>query len=111
MAVNCGKLDFLAALWRGRARKPFGVRLFGTAGKRRDATHGEVQRIMRRMRRLRFLRGHQLLWGKLRTVRDISFHAFEPVRLAPLGDSWTISATRLSSSAEPVLPFQSNGGK
>jgi hypothetical protein len=33
------------------------------------------------------------------------------VRLAPLGDSWTISATRLSSSAEPVLPFQSNGGK
>ncbi len=88
MAVAAGKWELLGALWRGKAARPFGVRLYGTAGDRREATPEEVARMHRRVRHLRLLRGHGLLWGRLRTVRDVRFHAFEPVRIAPLGDPW-----------------------
>jgi uncharacterized protein len=88
MAVSSGRWELLKVLWRGEARRPFGVRLYGTVGERRDATPEELERFQRRVRRLRFLRGHRLLWGKMRTVREMRFHAFEPVRIAPLGDPW-----------------------
>ncbi len=80
--------ELLKTLWRGKASRPFGVRLYGTAGARREATLDELEGFSRRVRSLRFLRGHGLLWGKLRTVREVRFHAFEPVRLPPLGDPW-----------------------
>jgi hypothetical protein len=82
------RLQLLKALWRGEARRPFGVRLYGTVGERRDATATEIERLQRRVSSLRFLRGHRLVWGKLRTVREVRFHAFEPVRIAALGDPW-----------------------
>jgi hypothetical protein len=88
MALNSGRWELLKTLWHGEARRPFGVRLYGTAGDRRDATAGEIERFLHRVRHLRFLRGHRLLWGKLRTVREVRFHAFDPVRIAPLGDPW-----------------------
>ncbi len=88
MALNSGRWELLKTLWHGEARRPFGVRLYGTAGERRDATAGEIERFLHRVRHLRFLRGHRLLWGKLRTVREVRFHAFDPVRIAPLGDPW-----------------------
>lgn len=88
MALNTSKWEFLKTLWRGRVGRPFGVRLLGTAGARREATVEEVERFSRRVRPLRFLRGHGLLWGRMRTVREVQFHAFEPVRVPPLGDPW-----------------------
>ncbi len=88
MALNCGRWELLKALWRGEARRPLGVRLHGTVGERREATDDERDRFHRRVRRLRFLRGHALVWGRLRTVREVHFHAFEPVRIPPLGDPW-----------------------
>lgn len=88
MALNTARWELLKTLWRGRASRPFGVRLLGTAGPRREATADELEGFSRRVRPLRFLRGHGLLWGKLRMVREVRFHAFEPVRLPPLGDPW-----------------------
>jgi hypothetical protein len=88
MALNSSKWEFLKALWRGKATRPYGVRLFGTAGARREATADELEGFSRRVRRLRFLRGHKLVWGKMRMVREVRFHAFEPVRIPPLGDPW-----------------------
>jgi hypothetical protein len=88
LAVNGSRWELLKALWRGEARKPFGVKLHGTVGERRDATPDELERFRRRVHGLRFLRGHGLLWGKLRIVREVRFHAFEPIRIAPLGDPW-----------------------
>jgi hypothetical protein len=90
MAVNGSRWELLKALWRGQVRRPFGVRLYGTVGERRDATEVEVERFQRRVRHMRFLRGHRLLWGKMRTVRDVRFHRFDPVRIAPLGDPWPL---------------------
>jgi hypothetical protein len=88
MALNSSRWELLKALWRGEARKPYGVRLHGTVGERREATAAEVARFQRRVHPLRFLRGHGLVWGRLRTVREVTFHAFEPVRIGSLGDPW-----------------------
>jgi hypothetical protein len=88
MALNSSRWELLKALWRGEAARPFGVRLFGIVGERREATDAELQGFLRRVRRLRFLRGHDMLWGRNRMVRDVRFHAFEPVRIPPLGDPW-----------------------
>lgn len=88
MAVNTSRWLLLGALLRGRASEPFGVRLHGTAGPRRPATPEESASFSRRVRLLRFFRGHQLLWGKLRTVREVHFDTMDPVRLPPLGDPW-----------------------
>jgi pyridoxamine 5'-phosphate oxidase-like protein len=88
MALSITRWQMLRALLLGRASRPFGVRLHGTAGERREATPEERERFLRRVRRFRFLRGHGLLWGKLRTVRDVRFDAIEPVRVPPLGDPW-----------------------
>jgi len=88
MALNSSRWELLRTLWRGEATRPFGVRLYGTAGERREATADELEGFARRVRRLRFLKGHALVWGKLRMVREVRFHAFEPVRLPPLGDPW-----------------------
>ena len=87
MALNASKWTFFRTMLRGKAAGPFGVRLYGTAGERREATPEEVTRFLRRVRPFRFLRGHRLLWGKLRTVRDVRFHAFEPVRIPQLGSA------------------------
>ncbi len=88
MAMNTSRWQMLRALFLGRATRPFGVRLYGTVGERREASPREVDRFLRRVRRFRFLRGHRLLWGKIRTVRDVQFDALEPVRIPPLGDPW-----------------------
>lgn len=88
LALNSSRWELLKTLWLGAARKPFGVKLHGTVGERRDATPEELERFRRRVHGLRFLRGHGLLWEKLRTVRELRFHAFEPIRIAPLGDPW-----------------------
>ncbi len=100
MAVDASRWRMIQALWRGEARRPYGVRLHGTVGERRPATAAELERFQRRVRPLRFLRGHALLWGHLRTVRDVRFHAFEPVRIASLGDPWPASPRR----ANPAHP-------
>jgi hypothetical protein len=97
MALDSSRWTLLKALWRGVAREPFGVRLHGTAGERREATPDELALFRRRVRHLRFLRGHGLLWGShLRTVRELRFDAFEPVRIPPLGDPWPKAGAKAS---------------
>jgi hypothetical protein len=83
--TNSDRWRFLVAIARGRAGYPFGVRLHGTAGRLRDAMPSEVGQFMRRVRRLRFLRGHGLIWARMRQVRDVQFHSFDLVKIPPLG--------------------------
>lgn len=88
MAVTSGPLIW--AMLRGKATQPLGVRLYGTAGERREATPAELERFLHRVRIYRFFRGYRLVWGKLRMVREVSFEAYEPVRVPPLGPgSWS----------------------
>jgi hypothetical protein len=84
MAVHGGKGFWLSALARGRFSRPPGFRLSGKAGPRRLASAEEQRRWRRKVRRLRRLRGHDLLWGQLTHVRDLSFDAVTPVRIGAL---------------------------
>jgi len=79
MAVDSGKSFWLTSLARGRFAAPPALRLSGIAGPRRPATLTEKQRWLRRVRPVRRFKGHQLLWGNLAHVRDLTFHTSLPV--------------------------------
>lgn len=86
LAVDSGKWFWFRSLLGGRFIAPPGVRLVGTAGPRRPATDEEKQRWLRRVRAVRRLRGHRLLWSDLEYVRDLEFTGSEPVRLGRMTD-------------------------
>ncbi len=84
LAVNSGKWSLLKSFFRGRITSPPGVRLMGTASERREATEQEMEQFRRRFRLFRPFKGYDLVWGKLRYVREIHFDSYEPVRIGAL---------------------------
>jgi hypothetical protein len=80
LAVNSSKWFWLRSLMKGRFLAPFSVRLSGTAGSRREATPGELKLLGKMVKPVKWTRGHDLLWKHLKTVRDIHFDSFEPVK-------------------------------
>lgn len=81
MAVDTTKRFWLTSLVRGRFDAQPALRLSGTAGPRRPPTPEEQQRWLRRVRSIRRLKGHDLLFQKLTHVRDLTFEESAPVRL------------------------------
>ena len=80
LAVDSGVLFWLKALFTGRFSRPPAVRLRGRAvGPAREATEAERALWLRRVRPLRFSRGHRLLWSNMRHARDVVFEEVEPV--------------------------------
>jgi len=67
------------ALMGGRFHRPPAVRLMGTAGKRREATSAEMDALRKQTGRFRFLKAYPHMWGGMKQVREIHFHACEPV--------------------------------
>ena len=84
MAVPSRMRQWFGALLRGRFKTPPGVRLYGTAGELRPATNKEVARWHRKVKSLRFLKGHDLLWANTSHVREIHFDGWAPVNLGPM---------------------------
>jgi hypothetical protein len=60
------------------------MRLRGHAGPRRPATEEEQERWQRKVRRLRFTKGHALLWSSMTYARDLRFDAYDPIRLGTM---------------------------
>lgn len=83
-AINTSLRFWLSALVQGRFPSPPAVRVLGTAKERREAQPHEVQWWQRRTRHLRWTKGYKLLWGNLRTVRELEFDAFEPVLIGTM---------------------------
>lgn len=84
MAVNSGKWGLIKSFFLGKFLVPPGVRLRGTAGERREATPEELALFRKRVRKYRMLKGYDLLWSKLRHVREIRFDSYEPIRVGTL---------------------------
>ncbi len=78
MGVNSSKTFWLKALYKKTFDSAPAVRLFGEVSDAREATSEEVMRLERSIRLTSKLKGHQMLWGDLRQVRDISFDRFSP---------------------------------
>ncbi|MBX7218806.1 MAG: pyridoxamine 5'-phosphate oxidase family protein [Blastocatellia bacterium] len=90
MAVNSSRWLWLTALWRGKFAAPPAVRLLGTVGERRLATEAEKARWQRRVRMAKWLKGYELLWGRLDYVREITFDTVKPVSMGALtSDGWS----------------------
>lgn len=85
LAVDSSALRFVTALARGRFPDAVATRLSGTAEPRRWATDEEVARFRRRVRAVRRLKGHDLLWGADRMhARDLAFDLEHPVHLGTM---------------------------
>ena len=102
MAVDSGKSFWLASLTRGRFTAPPALRLTGTAGPRRPATPTEQQRWLRRVRPVHRLKGHQLLWGDLTHVRDLTFHTALPVQLGTMTKNLETQAAARRAEGDPA---------
>jgi uncharacterized protein len=48
------------------------------------ATAEEIRRWQRRVRRLRFTKGHQMMWANMRTVRDVQLTRAEGIYLGDM---------------------------
>ena len=83
MAVNSSKALFFKMLLFGEFTETIAVRLVGTAGEKRPASNEEIALFRKRVSPYRMLKGHDILWGNLKYVRDITFDSFEPVHLVP----------------------------
>lgn len=81
LAVNSSRWYWLKSLLRGRFGQMPAVRLHGKAGKTREATDKEIALWQKRVRAVRFTKGHSLMWRSMRTVREIEFTRIEPVRI------------------------------
>jgi hypothetical protein len=84
MGVNSGRWFWLRSLLRGDFETPPAVRLYGVAGVRRKATEQEFARFTRRIRSVRFTRGHRMLWSKMSMVRELTFTDCDIVNLGPM---------------------------
>ena len=79
LAVHTSRWLLFTALLQGRFTSPPAIRLVGTVGEKREATPEEMQLFHRRVGRYHFLKGYDLLWSRLRFVRDVTFDAALPV--------------------------------
>ena len=80
LAVHTSKWRFFISLFRGKFSSPPAVRLMGKVGEKREATPEELRKFRSRINKYRMFKGYNLLWSKLRHVREIEFDSFEPVR-------------------------------
>ena len=81
LAVNSSRWFWLKSLIVGRFASPPALRLHGVAGPLREATEAEAALFQKRVKRVRFSRGHALMWRNMRMVRDIAFTGIEPVHM------------------------------
>lgn len=79
MAVNSGFRYWARALVLGRFASPPGVRLYGVAGPKREASEEEIHLIEKRVKAAQLLKGGRLLWSGFSHVRDITFSHHRPI--------------------------------
>jgi hypothetical protein len=84
LAVNSARWFWLKSLVGGGFSTFPAVRLHGIAGELRDATEREVTLWQKRVRSVRFSKGHALMWRDMSMVRDIRFTRIEPVHLGEM---------------------------
>ncbi len=80
MAVNSGLFYWLKMLFTGTFTSLPGVRLYGTAGKKRKATDEELFLWQQKIKMFKRWKGYNVLWKQLDYGREIHFTRFEPVQ-------------------------------
>jgi hypothetical protein len=86
LAVNSSSLFWIKSLFSMKFSSHPAIRLYGQLGQRRKATEQDLQRLKRRMRATRMLKGNAYLWGKMEFVREIEFQKAEKMNLGKMTD-------------------------
>lgn len=81
LAVNSGKWFWLKSLISGQFSEPPSLRLEGETGDLREATEQEVGLWHKRVKSVKFTKGHKLLWKNMGMVREIKFTKIIPVKI------------------------------
>jgi uncharacterized protein len=89
LAVKSGTWFWLRSLFQGYFKTNPAIKLYGQLGNRRNAKASELERLRRRMRYTTGLKGHDLLWGSMPFVRDISFTKAEVINLGRMTERLT----------------------
>ncbi len=84
LGVNRGTWFWLKSLYSARFKTSPGIKLYGTLGKKRKATKDETNRLNKRMKATRGLKGNTLLWGEMLYVRDILFFDAKTLNLGKM---------------------------
>ena len=74
----------------GRFDHPPGIRLMGSVGKKREATEQEINAFKKPLKRLKFFKGYEPIWGFMKHGREIYFNAFETVKCRTITERLTI---------------------
>jgi hypothetical protein len=84
LAVNSNRLFWLNALFLGKFSDHPGIKLYGDLGLRRKATENEINRLNRRMKFTKGLKGNTYLWGDMHYVREVTFTRAEKINLGKM---------------------------
>ena len=77
----------------GKFSIPPAVRLHGVGGDVREATDTEIALWQKRVKRVRFSKGHAMIWRDMSMVRDIEFNRIEPVQIGKMTrHAWSAQA-------------------
>ena len=84
LAVNSARWFWVKSLVRGKFANPPAVRLHGVAGELRPASEREMSLWRKRVRNVRFSKGHASMWQEMNMVREIEFSRIEPVNIGKM---------------------------
>ena len=87
LAVNSSKIFWIKSLFKGKFKSHPAIKLYGQLGEKRKATEGELSALKKRLKLTRRLKGHQYLWGEMTSVREITFHKVEKMKLGKMTSS------------------------
>ena len=84
LAVNSNTIFWLKSLFKGKFSDYPAIKLYGQLGDKREATEKEINRLNRRMKTTKGLKGNKYLWEKMEFVRDITFTKAEKINLGKM---------------------------
>ena len=79
LLVNTSMFFWFQSFRKGVFEKPAGIKLAGTVGKKRQATSEEKEAFLEKYKRMKRLKGFNILWGDLTYVRDVTFTDYYPI--------------------------------
>ena len=84
LGVNSNRLFWIKSLFKEKFSTPPAIKLYGELGMKRKATQKEIERLNRRMRTTKGLKGNTYLWRNMNYIREITFSKAEKINLGKM---------------------------
>lgn len=84
LGVNSNRWFWIKSLFKEKFPHPPAIKLYGELGAKRKATKKERERLNRRMKATKGLKGNTYLWGNMEYVREVYFKKAEKINLGKM---------------------------